>query len=455
MPEARLARRGRFALAVTLTAALGGCAARIPPMPAVLAYPDFVYPRVPEALQGSRAASDHERGWRELQLGDTARAAREFASALGRSPAFHPAMAGQGYVALATGWHAQALEAFDAALRRSAAYAPALVGRGQALVGLARGDEAIAAFESALEADPALTGLRERVEVLRLRQVQDRIADARAAAQAGRLDEARRTYERVLALTPESAFLHRELGMVESRRGEVDSAMAHLGRAVELDPLDAASLEEIGRLHEQREDLDAALSSYRDAYGIEPRSDLAARIAALGQRVREARLPAEFRSIPERTPLTRGDLAALIGVRFESSLATTSRRQVVVTDTRGHWAEPWIRLVTETGVMDPFENHTFRPGEPVRRVDLAGAARRVALVLDSRRPELSLRPEARPAMADVSPTHLSYPAISFVVASGVMTLAEDRRFQVSRTVTGAEAVTAVERLEALPAAGRP
>jgi tetratricopeptide (TPR) repeat protein len=409
---------------------------------------------VPEALQGSRAASDVERGWRHLQLGDTAKAGLAFASALDRRPAFYPAMAGQGYVALATGGHAQALDAFDAALLRSQAYVPALVGRGQALVGLSRGDEAIAAFESALEADPALTGLAERVEVLRLRRVQDRIADARAAVEAGRLDEARQVYERVVALTPESAFIHRELGMVESRRGDVDSALAHLGRAVELDPLDGLSLEEIGRLHEQRQNLDAALISYQDAYDLDPRPALAARIAVLEERVRDARLPAEFRSIPERTPLTRGDLAALIGVRFEAALAAAPRRQVVMTDTRGHWAEAWIRVAAETGVMDPFENHTFRPHEAVRRVDLANVARRVALLLDSRRAELSLRPEARPPIADVSPTHLGYPAISFVVASGVMPLVDGRRFQVSLAVTGAEAVTVVERLKALPAPGR-
>ena len=454
MPDPRLTRRARVALPIVVAVMAGACAARMPPAPAVLAYPEFIYPAVPASLQGSRAASSHDRGWRYLQLGETARAGREFESALERRSAFYPAMAGQGYVALATGWDAQALVAFDAALLLSGDYVPALVGRGQALVGLSRGDDAVAAFESALEADPSLAGVRERVEVLRFRSVQERIARARAAAEAGRLDEARLTYESVLALAEDSAFLHRELGFVESRRADTGSAMAHFGRAVELDPMDAASLEQLGRLHEGRQDLEAALSSYRDAYGIEPRPDLGARIAALGERVREARLPAEFRTIPERPLVTRGDLAALIGVRFESTLASAPRRQVVMTDTRGHWAEAWIQLVAESGVMEPFENHTFRPGEAVRRVDLADAARRLALALDSRRAELSLRPESRPVIADVSPTHLSYPAISFVVASDLMPLVDGRRFQVSRSVTGAEAVAVVDRLRGLPASGR-
>ena len=45
----------------------------------------------------------------------------------------------------------------------------------------------------------------------------------RPAAKAGRLDDARRAYERAASLSPDSAFLYRELGQVEKRAGQCRS----------------------------------------------------------------------------------------------------------------------------------------------------------------------------------------------------------------------------------------
>ena len=56
---------------------------------------------------------------------------------------------------------------------------------------------------------------------------------------------------------------------------------------------------------------------------------------------------------------------------------------------------------------------------------------------------------ARLKFSDLSPSHLAYPAASAAVASGVMTVAADNAFQPSRPVTGAEAIEAIAKLEAL------
>ena len=42
-----------------------------------------------------------------------------------------------------------------------------------------------------------------------------------------------------------------------------------------------------------------------------------------------------------------------------------------MTDVRGHWAQRWILQITQAGLMDAFPNHTFQPGQLVRRADLA------------------------------------------------------------------------------------
>jgi tetratricopeptide (TPR) repeat protein len=388
-------------------------------------------------------------GWRYLQADDLRAASREFAAALKRNPGLYPAHAGEGYVNLVANDYNRAIASFDAALGAAPDYVPALVGRGRALLAVKREPEALVAFEAALAANPALPDVQRRVDVLRFRNVQQMIEGARAAAAAGRLDDARLAYERALSSTPESAFLHRELAVVERRRGDVDRALEHFRRAVELDPGDAASLIESGDLLAQRQDFAGAEAAYRKAAAIEPGAELSAKIAAVVENAREARLPAEVRAIPGLAQVTRGDLAALIGIRLERALASAGARQVVVTDTRGHWAADWINQVARAGVMDPFENHTFQPRALVRRSDLASAVSRMVTLLSARDPVLRKRIAERPTIADMNTGHLSYPAAAVALASGVMPLLDGGRFQPGRAVSGAEAIEVVDRLRAL------
>ncbi len=443
-----IVRLSAGALLLTIAA---GCATRLapPPLPATLRYPEFVFPVVPAALRQLPAAQRIDRGWRYLQNDDLRNAEREFAAAVARSPELYPARAGEGYVAMARRDHDLALLTFDAALRDAASYVPALVGRGQALLELKRDADAIAAFEAALAADPSLTTLGRRIEVLRFRNVQEMIEGARTAAAAGRLEDARVAYGRAIAASPESPFLHRERGTVERKLGDVDAALAAFRRASELDPSDAASLTDIGTLLEERQDYEGAEAAYRKAAAIEPRAALRDRIAALTEKAREARLPAEFHAIPSASPITRGELAALIGVRFENLLRSAPAQDVVITDTGNHWATAWIMPVARARVIETFENHMFQPRTRVRRGDLASAAARLVTLMAADRPSLRERLAQRPAIADMSAAHLSYPAVAVAVGSGVMPLLEGDRFQVSRAVSGAEAIDVIERLRAL------
>lgn len=442
----------RVALALGLALTLAACASRAVPPPAaatVTRYPEFMYPTVPPALQRAPGAERLDLGWRFLQSGDARNAIREFDEALRRNPRFYPARVGEAYVALSRGEHDRALTAFDAALRDAAAYVPALVGRGQTLLAMKRDVDALAAFEAALAADASLADVRRRVDVLRFRTVAQVIDAARSAAAGNRPDQARTAYERAIQLSPDSAFLHRELALVERRQGDADRAIQHFTRAIELDPSDTSALVAMGDLLAERQDYQGADAAYRKAAAIEATPELNARIAALAERVRESRLPEEFRAIGTATQVTRGDLAALLGNRLERLLAAAPQKQVVITDAAGHWANAWITRVASTGVMDPFENHTFQPGLVIRRGDLATAVRRVVTMAATTDPALRARIAAQPRIADMPTTHLVYPAAAVAVASGVLPLVDGDRFEVNREVTGAEAVSAVERLQAL------
>jgi tetratricopeptide (TPR) repeat protein len=437
-----------------LVAGLSACAQRTTAVPVVEAprFPDFLQPVVPPDLAGDRAARHQAPGWAFLQAGDLRNAEREAAAALRLSPDFYPAETLAGYVRLAQGDAKAALARFDASLTRTATPA-AHLGRGQALAALERESEAIAALEAALAIDPGLTAIGRQVEVLRFRALERDLARAREAARTGRLDEADLAYQAALASSPESAFLYRELADVERRRGRVDMALEHFRRSVELDPFDAGSFVQIGLLLEGQGDWAAALAAYDEALAIDPAPATMERRDIVRSRLEVAGLPEEYRAIEGAAEITRGQLAALIGVRLSGVLAP-ARDGIVMTDVRGHWAEPWIVAVAQAGVIDPFANHTFQPGLTVRRVDLAQV---VVPLLTRIAPAVQMRSwqNSSRTFADLSTGHLAHTAALVAVASGVMTAGQGGAFDPSTPVTGADAVEALERLEEIAGMATP
>lgn len=403
-----------LALALSFASA---CASKIAPATVGLPprFPDFVSPVVPPAFAGTPAAAHEDRGWALLQAGDLDQAEREFKVAL-KTPGFHPAEISLGFLALA---------------------------RNDPSAALAR-------FEAAVAADPSLVDLTRRIEVLKFRRLETNLTRARAAARAGRLDEAIRTYLGAIAESPDSPILYRELASAERQKGDGESALEHLRTAVWLDPGDARSLVEIGQLLEERRDFDGALKAYRDALAIEPSAEVQTRIEAAGVRAEASRLPAEYRAIDGALQIGRGDLAALLGVRLAPLLEVDPRRTAVpITDLGSHWAAPWIRLVTHAGLMEPFENHTFQPLGVVRRADLALVVSRALARISELKPGQEAWATARLTFPDLPQGHVAYRAASAAVAAGVLQIQPDNRFQPSKAVSGGEAVEALGRLQRL------
>ncbi len=459
MPRRRAETGGRTFAAGSILLAMyvliGGCAPKsvAPPTPTTPKFPDFVFPDAP-ANAGPAAAMDHQHaGWQFLQGGDTRAAEREFNAALKQSPDFYPAEAALGYSALARKDASGAIGHFDRALARNASYAPALAGKGDALLSQNHLEPALRAFEGALTADPGLQALRSRVDVLKFRSAQQDVAGARKAAEEGRLDEARRAYQEAIAASPQSAFLYRELAAVDRKAGDAAAALTHAEQAVTLDPTDAHSLVLMAEVYEQQHQWTKAADAYAAANALDPSDALNAKADELRERAAFESMPDEYKTIAQAATITRAQLAALLGVRLEDLLRRARAASApVITDTRSNWAAPWILSVARAGVMDVFPNHTFQPGALVRRGDLAHAVSQVLAHIAAEKPKLAEKwRDARPRFADLSPSHLAYPAAARAVSSGVMQTLDGGTFQLTRPVTGAEAVQVVDRLEALAA----
>ena len=432
------------------------CAAKTaPPPPAggALSYPDFVFPGPSPATDVATIERQHA-AWLWLQAGDLRSAEREFTAVLKNHPQFAPAESGLAYVFLARKQPDQALTRFNTALAHVASYAPALAGRAQALLALGRDADALASLEAAQAADPSLE-LGPRIEVLRFRGAENQIAAARRAAEHGRLDEARAAYAQAIALSPESAFLFRELAAVEQRAGDSAKALEHLRQAVSLDPSDARAQALLGDVLMASREYEGAARAYAAAQAIDPTPEVAAKLEAVNKGAELARLPPEYHAIPQLLEVTRGDVAAVLGIRLADLLEPARGREgVLLTDIRTYWAATSILAVVRAGVMEPLPNHTFQPQQRVRRVDLAQIASRVLALIAGKRPASA--PDwqsARVNVADVPPSHPTYRAVAQAVAAGVLPLDRDA-FAPSRPVSGAELVAAVDRLNALAGAHR-
>lgn len=448
---------------LALLATVAACAPKPLPAPVVVSapkFPDFIVPAVPASLAGTPAAANQDRGWRFLQAGDFKNAEREFESALKTTPAFYPAENALGYLELARKDPKAALPHFDRALEAGAPDLSGLMGKSQALLALNRENEVLPVLEAALVIDPSLVEVAGRVEILRFRRQQEDLARARAAATAGRSDDAIAMYTKAIQGSPDSAFLYRELAAVERQKGDSDKALEHLRKSITLEPGDARSLAQIGDILDARGDFDGAAKAYGEALAAEPSAEIEVKLEAVRSHADLARLPEEYRAIGGATVITRGDLAALVGVRLSRLLQTTRRRDaVLITDIRTHWASTWIVTIARAGIMEPYANHAFQPRTIVRRVDLAQVVSRLlARVAEATPGQPHPWQAARLKFTDVAPGHLAYPAASAAVASGVMTAGPDNSFQPSLIVSGQEGVAAIARLEAMvpvdPARGK-
>jgi tetratricopeptide (TPR) repeat protein len=443
--------RRLFALILVAAMLAASCAPKVAPPTAPAGaprYPDYVFPIPPPRVGDARAGARLAEGWNQLQSGDAKGAETSLALLVRQQPGFYPATVALGYATLAQGRAEDALSRFDAAVTRAPRYGPALAGRGEALLAAGDRDAAIEAFETALAADAALGDLRRRVDALNLDRFQDRVAAAKKAADAGRLDEARDGYAAAIALSPDTAFLHRDLGAVELRRKNVVEAEKAYRKAVALDPSDARAFAGLATALDERGDIDGAIAAVERAYAIDPSDALKQRLDRLRERTQASGLPPEFAAIPRQPQTTRGDVAALVGVRLRTVVAAAKARPAAVaTDVRGHWASRWIVEVLRAGIMDVLPNHTFQPQAVVRRSDLAQVVSRV-LALSGAAPIRADR--SRLTITDVGPGHLRYDDIATAVASGVLAL-DGGSFRPSRAVTGQEAADAIGRLERITA----
>ena len=88
---------------------------------------------------------------------------------------------------------------------------------------------------------------------------------------AGRLDEARRLYEQIVAADPANASAWHFLGVLLHQAGNSEVGAAYVAKAIDLDPGYADACNNLGNIFRETDHYDEALQAYEQAVAIAPR----------------------------------------------------------------------------------------------------------------------------------------------------------------------------------------
>lgn len=94
--------------------------------------------------------------------------------------------------------------------------------------------------------------------------------DADQLYKEGRLEQALKAYEAILAVAPDHAWAHSRIGATMAQWERLDEAEVALRRAIELDPKLAQAHSNLGNIFYKRGNYEGALQKYQDAVAINP-----------------------------------------------------------------------------------------------------------------------------------------------------------------------------------------
>ena len=424
------------------------CGTRVP-IVTTPEYPDFVFPGIPTTYSGELQLQDQQSAWAFLQTGDLNSAKLRFEELLEMDSKFFPAIVGLGWVEFAEGRFQEAADQFRLALDQKEDYVPALVGYGDALYRLNDIASALESFRFAVDIQPSLLRVERLVAELSLQVMTDRLVKARQAGDDGRLTDSEQAYRELIQASPDSAFLYVELARIKQQQNELPEALVVIGQALALDDTYAEAFLLQGDLFESNGELELAVSAYTRANAIAPSELTSDALSRVRSALRSVDLPMEYREIVTKVEITRGELAALLGVELGELLsdAGSGVSTPIFTDTRNHWASQWVIEVARARVMDVDGRYQFEPGRVVRRGDLAEIVAATLLLIAEFDPESGrLWRAARPRFTDLTSGHLNFDSASIAVGADVLDLYENDRFSPTRVVSGRDAADVVAKL---------
>lgn len=435
----------KVGLPLGLCVLLASCATAPPPPP------NLYFENLPQSLTGAMELEERiqtQDAWNYIRDGRLDKAQKALLKLGPENPLYD---IGLGYLALARDDFQGAEGYFGQAVEKNPNSSLARLGLVQLYQKTGASDKVFNELREVLKLDSRNEWARNKYEDLKKQKTEEAVDEARAAAAAGRVQEATEAYLRALHYSPESPAVHLALAGIYRKGNKPSSALVHLKAAAEADPRNLDVLADYADTLEQTKQYERSLEVYEKMLEIEPGNGKAKeRVEAIKNRLGIFELPSRYNDIAASPAIGREDLAALLAVRLRNDLGEPPGKPPIIVDIAASWASKFILKVTSLGLIDVYANHTFQPRRLVTRAELAEALSRVIAYLDERGHRFyRLIPPDRIQVADVTTEHALYRPISDALSYQVMELFPDRTFRPDLTVSGAEAGQAIGALLAL------
>lgn len=435
----------KVTLLVSLSLALFACATVEPPVPVL------ELESLPPALVSTLSLEERiavEEVWKEIRYGRAAKAEKLLLRMGPDSPAYD---VGMGYVRTLLQDPAGAEESFRLALEAAPDLVPARLGLAQICLDAGRDEEAFAEFREALAAEPDNARIRDAFERLRDRKLAELRDSGGAFAAEGDLEHARDAYQRALVYDPDAVDVHLALAEVFRSQDRTDDSLAHLKTAAGLEPDNTLVLKAYAEALYQAQQPERSLEAFEKVREKDPSDrDAQARVETLKNKLGIFELPSQYGSISGAPIVSREDIAALIGVKFNDVLPAPSARPPIIVDIATSWASRFIIRTASLGILEVYANHAFEPKKLVTRADMAETLLRLVGYLRGRGIKViqTFAPE-KVQVSDVPPEHAYYQPIVQVLAYQLMDVDAAKAFRPGQSLTGAEAVRALDLLLSL------
>ncbi|OGL44830.1 MAG: hypothetical protein A2161_05315 [Candidatus Schekmanbacteria bacterium RBG_13_48_7] len=155
-------------------------------------------------------------------------------------------------------------------------------------------------------------------------------------------------------------------------------------------------------------------------------------------RLKVISMPPEYRHSVNKKSITRGDFANLmihiIGMDNIHKIALKPDPINYIIDISDHWAKNSIITMVSNGIMQVYENSTFRPDKIFTRIELAET---IYKILKDRFPE-ELSDAHSVIFTDVSPINPCYEPVFWIVNRNLMKVSDDHKFYPYNPISGEE-----------------
>lgn len=419
---------------------------------ACAAAPPRITPRTDpgDPFRGTDLAPTREfqKAYNDYLQGNQQKAREQFLRITTESPDYYPAYLALAYSHLAEDNREYAESYIRKALEINPDYAQAHFALSSLLEARQDYAGALEQLNEIQRINPEFQNLNQAQNILKLKATEQYLNKGRELA-AQNPDEALKYLKAAHDMAPEVAQIPAEIAAILLRQNNCNEAVPYLRIATEKSPDDPDVKKNLAECLANLGDYQEAKTLY-EQLSVQLAGDpsVRERLEEIRKQIFIQNLPPEYQSIPQSAEITRSQLAAYLVIHLEILKKYRSDQQQIVVDIIQHWAQTYIQKVVSLGIMDVYPNRTFQPNQPVTKLELSKAASRILEII-----ELSgqgkFPPDPSLSVPDVPAGHLYYGLIARPLAARVISLDADGRFHPSRRVSGAEAISVVNKLKAL------